>query len=661
LIHAGRSIAAACALSCAVASTVVMAAPPSGRDDAGRDHETPRAFYVLPALSGVKFGGAAGLEAAYRDVESSTIRFGATVPVLYMRTTRGADHDWQFDAAFDVNRARCATRRIADDSLDTIITNAVAKRLPTLFVLNGGIWADASCDSPQWDLNDHLEQDATNCQWSQGNEVFADDYLRGLTGSIDSPQLARSLTYNVHAREVRRYKRRNLQAAATRIARFAAEHPGLFVGVVLDADTYMNPFFNGEQWFDYNPGTVRQFREWLQGTGPYAASEARREPDLRAYSRARPLTLEDVNRLAGRQWSSWDDVDPPRRFPGSPRDALVPGATPYWDDPWYNVWDVFRKHLVDLHYDELSRWTHEAGIARDRIFSAQGFAAPYGRNRPFALRVASTGQNYDSAGMSLEGAKPADGHLGAILYGKAAENDIPTENGRSLFWNFAHVDAGWGIVEFSVTELNRPEDVAGYARAYRAFRDVFNFDGRFVVPMAWNGSRGSERGQPGYRPHTAWRETEGENAMRDFARSHAGVPRGSRVWTFGTARLASDDGWGATGADTRAQPGRLVLLPHASRVVLTSPRAQMLRPSAHRRLRIEAEVWPRLRSVTAAVRVEGRDEWVHVSGHAWRVHGKALEARLTWPRMPVSGSELRIELETTERVPIELSRILLTR
>lgn len=620
-----------------------------------------RAFYVLPALSGVRFGGAAGLQSAYGDARSATIRFGATVPVLYMRTTRGAAHDWQFDAAFDVENVHCGTRRIADDSLDTIIANAVDNRLPTLFVLNGGIWADASCDVPQWDLNDHLEQDAANCQWSQSNEVFADDHLRGLTGSIDSPQLARSLTYNVHASEVRRYKRRNLQAAASRIARFAAAHPALFVGVVLDADTYMNPFFNGEQWFDYNPGTVRQFREWLQGSGPYAAASTGAAPDLRAYRRSQPLRLEDVNRLAGQRWASWDEVDPPRRFPGSPRDPLPPGGTAYWDDPWYNVWDVFRKHVVDVHYDELSRWASEAGISADRIYSAQGFAAPYGRNRPFALRVASTGQNYDSAGMSLEGAKPVDGHLGAILYGRAAENDIPTENGRSLFWNFARVDGGWGVVEFSITELNRADDVAGYGRAYRAFRDVFNFDGRFVVPMAWNGSRGSERGQPGYRPHTAWRETEGEDAMLDFARSHRGVPRGARLWTFGTPRLASDDGWVAIDADLRAQPGRLVVLPRGSRFALGSPPGQMLRASTHRRLRIDAAAWPRVRSITALVRIEGSDQWVSVSRHAWRVRGNVLEVRVSWPRAAVSGSELRVTVETAERAPIELTRILVTR
>ena len=88
-------------------------------------------------------------------------------------------------------------------------------------------------------------------------------------------------------------------------------------------------------------------------------------PDLSAYRRRQPLTLADVNRLARQRWSSWNEVDPPRHFPGSPRNPEVrPGEIPVFDDPWWQLWDSFRRHLVDLHYDELSRWAHDAGIPR---------------------------------------------------------------------------------------------------------------------------------------------------------------------------------------------------------------------------------------------------------------------------------------------------------
>ena len=32
----------------------------------------------------------------------------------------------------------------------------------------------------------------------------------------------------------------------------------------------MNPFFKQVEYFDFNPGMIRQFREWLRGSGPYA-------------------------------------------------------------------------------------------------------------------------------------------------------------------------------------------------------------------------------------------------------------------------------------------------------------------------------------------------------------------------------------------------------
>ena len=49
----------------------------------------------------------------------------------------------------------------------------------------------------------------------------------------------------------------------------------------LDPDTYVNPFFEERQWYDYNPGTLRQFRHWLAGTGPYAGKTDGVDPDLR--------------------------------------------------------------------------------------------------------------------------------------------------------------------------------------------------------------------------------------------------------------------------------------------------------------------------------------------------------------------------------------------
>lgn len=528
----------------------------------------PTPFYLLPALSGIDLGGASELDAIYAPYQSPTLRAGFRVPILYLRMTRGTEHDFAFDPDWDPKR-KCGERRIGDDSLNAVLAHSNAKRLPVLVTLNGGIWADAYCDVPQWDVNDKLEQDAANCQWNQNNEVMPDNFLKDLPGSQEAPELARSLTFNVYAAQVRHYKKRNLQQAGTLLAAFAREHPDLFVGINLDPDTYLNPFFGETQWYDYNPGTLRQFREWLAGSGPYAGRPAQGVPDLRAYRRAQPLTLADVNRIAGRQWRSWLDVDPPRAFP---RDTSS-GARPFWQDPWVREWEVFRRHLVHLHYDELAQWLVEAGIARDRIWSSQGLMAPRGDAMPFAIDLASAPRNYDSGGMSIAGAKPALGHIGVILYGEAAVNDVRMDNGRSLFATLAAVDPRWAIVEYNTSDLRDPSVQPTYAAAYRGLRDLWNFGARYMSPMAWNGSNGAFAGQPGYSTFTAWRNTPLEDAARDFMLARAGLPLGALLWTFGAPAHADGDGWTAEIGALALGRGFVTLGPDANdRIVLLSPK-----------------------------------------------------------------------------------------
>ena len=74
---------------------------------------------------------------------------------------------------------------------------------------------------------------------------------------------------------------------------------------------------------------------------------------------------------------------------------------PFWEDPWTHEWEVFRRHLVDLHYDELSQWVGETGIESSQIFSSQGFNAPGKMIEPFPLRIDSPPKNYDTGGMSV--------------------------------------------------------------------------------------------------------------------------------------------------------------------------------------------------------------------------------------------------------------------
>jgi hypothetical protein len=523
----------------------------------------PDRFYVLPGVSGIGLNGAQELDQAYASYLSPPFAVGMRGPLLYLRTTRGAANDWRFDPDWDIER-RCGARRIAEDSLSTLLDYARTHRLPLLVTLNGGIWSDASCGVPEWDVTDHLEEERNNCQWNQANEVMPDDYLKHLPGSQESPELGRSLTFNVYARQNRHYKKRNLQAAGTIIAAFARAYPELFVGINLDPDNVLNPFFEEKQWYDYNPGTLRQFRHWLAGTGPYAGHGGPEIPDLRRYRRADPLSLAEVNRLSGQAWRRWDAVDPPRSFPRAGR--------VFWDDRWTHEWERFRRHLVALHYDELAQWLVDSGIPADRIYTSQGFMGPGADAMPFALRLDSPSKNFDSGGISVEGAVPRLGHLGATVYGPAAANEIRMETADSLYAAFLRFGPGWGIVEFNTTDLRNPDLLPDYAHAYRAFRDAFNFGARFVSPMAWNGSNGIYAGKPGYVAYTAWRNTPFEDAMRDFAVSHAHVPRGARLWTFGSPTIVSDDGWVAEApASLTAGPGRIEVRTPGPPARLVSP------------------------------------------------------------------------------------------
>ena len=311
------------------------------------------------------------------------------------------------------------------------------------------------------------------------------------------------------------------------------------VGINLDADTYVNPFFEGKQWFDYNPDTIRQFREWLQGTGPYAADWNSPEiPNLSSYRRRKNYSLEEVSALAGTRFASWDEVDPPRRM-------SVPKK--FFENPWFAVWDEFRRHLIDLHYDELSQWVHEAGIPEQKIFSSQGFQAPGELINPFAIHVDSPPKNYDSGGMSVEGAVPSHGRLGAILYGPSARNDIRTESGQPLFTIFNTLSpGGWGVVEFHPADLKLPKRVPSYAESYEALNRMLTGGARFVSVMSWNGGSGLFRDQPGYVAFTVIKDSPLESAITSLLSNYGGLPRGSIVWTFGSLGATSEEGWKTT-------------------------------------------------------------------------------------------------------------------
>jgi len=631
---------------------------------AARGHRPGETFHFVFATSRVAEGGGAEIDTEYAPFLSETIKVGVRVPILYMRTTRGRAGDWTFDPDFDISR-NCGERKIAEDSLHSVLEWSVEHKVPVLFTLNGGIWADAACDVPDWDVNDWLEQDPLNCQWNEHNEVMPDDYLRHLPGSQDAPELARALTLNVYAKKVRHYKKRNLQQAASIIRAFAQEHPDLFIGISLDPDVYMNPFFEGAQWYDYNPGTLRQFREWLQGSGPYAGKPADGAPDLAKYRRSTAQTLASVRGLAKKRFPSWDDVDPPRSF--KPEQTML-------KTPWASTWERFRRHVVDLHYDELSQWVAETGIDRDRIFSSQGFNAPGAAIEPFAIRLDSPPKNYDTGGMTVEGAVPSHGHLGAILYGRSAINDIKMEGRESLFRVFRDFDPAWAAVEYNTANFQSPQTLPGPDVAYRGLRDIVNYGAQLVSPMAWNGSPGSEVGKAGFVSYTSYRAAPLEVAARNVMVHRANLPRQARLWGFGFGAVRDADGW------TTAGPATVEPIDGGLRVdVSRSPPTERRIPAGTHRVRLDSPATLDFRTadldlLVLGVRSAPADLRISVQA---RDRGKKLWRALTEPASLESllsvraghlislphatrqVEQLRLVLETRSSAPVTFERIAL--
>jgi len=600
-----------------------------------------RRFYYLMMTSGVAQGGADEIAEQYVDYQSRTQKVGMSVPVLYMRTTKGAKHDWAFDPDFDVHGPKCGGRAVAEDSLDGVLRYAVKKRLPVNVILNGGIWGDANCETPEWDLTDHFEQDANNVQWDQHDQTHPDDLMKDVPGSLPGPQLGRSLTYHVYATKVRAYKKRNLQAAARRLAAFYREHPDLLVGVTLDADTYMNPFLGGGYRFDYNPGMLRQFRDWLRGTGPYAGAGGPGVPDLRSFRRPDPLTLEQVNALARKSWKSWDEVDPPRELVGVNSLKVPEGETPFWEDKWYLEWDAFRKHVVHLHYVELADWVYAMGVPADRIFTAQAFTAPDPGLRPVSVNLRGWTPDYDSAGVSIEGSVPRKGHLGTIMYGLSAQDRHGMANGRGVYSNIARFDDGWAIVEANATDLKMPKRKPDYEASYRMFRSIGNYDGRQIALMAWNGSNGLFDSDPDYLPYTAFRNTDSERAMKDAMVARADIPRGARLWTFGSPRLSSDDGWTTSRGTLSEGYGHIDVAPDRGVVELVSPPDQVLRSSKLDLALVRAWSGPKPASIVVHARRETNEPWVEIG----RAEGGE-RVPLRWPRdwKGAIASQMKISL-----------------
>lgn len=501
-------------------------------------------------------GGAVDFRDGFRQMtELRTLAQGGCIEVgvrgrlEYLRTTRGAQADFEFDPAFPEN-LRARHGGMTGESLNELLQTALKFKAPLLITLDGGVWADAKFSAPDVDVVDYLEQDPRTAQWNQWGRPEPDDALQNLPGATHSPQLARMMSLNRYNTKFLSYKKRNLQAAVRDIVRFAEAHPQTYIAVSLDPDLYINPWFYLSQWYDYHPDTLRQYREWLFHLGPYA------DGGELAFSRHEPkLTLAQATQWGKAKWSSVEQVEPPR------------GVIDY-SDPWQQLWTQFKRHLVARHYDDLAAWIVEAGLAPDRIYSGQTFI-----QTDVAVGITDTATGWtDQAGVSIAGAKPRLGHIGAILYGPASRNQGPTRNGWSLVDNIRLLDPHWAVGEFHPATIAFPDKLPTHEESYATLSTLLNGGAYFLSPM-WGSFVGDRVVRPrNFKAYDAMEGTAYEFQLVWWLRATQSLSPGSFFYPFGNEMVTSADGWTAHALTAlEKQKGSLRLSATHDEIAIVSP------------------------------------------------------------------------------------------
>lgn len=395
---------------------------------AGEGASDPRTLYLLPILDG---------RPTVERVESIFASLGRGGP--YLRV--GFSSVFRYMAEVDPGQ----DYQIVTTRLEEIAAVARATRAPFLVHLNGGRWAGGG------PLLARLAQDHGTLAWDQRNRPWL--YL------IDGEY---HFSLSVHNELYRRYKERNLKAAAAWLAAFAAGPDGdLLVGVSTDSEVLLNL----HPYYDYNPAVLTEFREWLAGAGPYAA-EGRWARD------GQHLSLAQVNARFGTRYRQWHEITPPRVNDGS---------------AFWQTWTTFRTLLVDHSVQEQVDWIREAGLTSTQIFSHQ-----------------SPALDPEVYGDTLAAAQVDGGQLGVTLYGRYALDGTLLAQLRAL-------SPAWGVFEYNP----RLDDALGSLAALDLLR---SHAPRVVCPYHWD-----DFGGPNEAGYTI-RGTPFEDALQTFVQLYQDQP-----------------------------------------------------------------------------------------------------------------------------------------
>ncbi len=137
---------------------------------------------------------------------------------------------------------------------------SVENNIPVIIDFNGGDWGMCNHNT---NLTYNAWLNASEIQWDQFNDYpAAQSNVGGLTDRLFC------LDNNT---QIYAYRHMNVKIAADIVKDFADQYPNLFVGVSTDSEIHLatadfpSAIAHGVQsMYDYNPGMIAEFQQWLQ-------------------------------------------------------------------------------------------------------------------------------------------------------------------------------------------------------------------------------------------------------------------------------------------------------------------------------------------------------------------------------------------------------------
>ncbi|MCL5283904.1 MAG: fibronectin type III domain-containing protein [Armatimonadetes bacterium] len=368
-------------------------------------------------------------------------------------------------------------------------TYALAEKLGICLVLQGGATDHHIGEWGGENLIIGPEGDRRNAQWLENGEYLAETAGAGFRLRACLSVYCRAVHDLRHQADARR---------ASQVAASMRRFPETVVGTSgpIEVETQME----GHHFGDYSPFTIAEFRDWLTHRGIYddrrgarkergfpGGKRWRNDPDPSQHKGTGP----SFNEYFGTNYKSWTlqywDIEKyPNRLaveaPGMPKPGDAGFTEGGFDAPrvenpgdlFWQAWSSsdlhhpgFRQILVQEWVADATRWLHEAGIPKKRIFSHQVPGQSYGNLRLML-----------GASPSWTAATP-NGSIGITTYFGAASD-------TASFTQIVDLDPNWGIFEYHPFPIN---SLAAPPGAYTHSLNVcLRFRSHILTPISWQKS-----------------------------------------------------------------------------------------------------------------------------------------------------------------------------